>query len=86
MLTDKQIWKRQRRENMQAARACRQALTNPHGYWRYASDDYRVIEAVGSWVARARRAHAIFMGREPIAKSFICIHNDNVKGGQLYAA
>ncbi|MDR3620518.1 MAG: hypothetical protein P4L85_14300 [Paludisphaera borealis] len=60
-------WRKNRSGYLQTARNCREALTDPNGPWGFGRDDERVKEAVGKWVARARKAHKLaraFAARE----------------------
>lgn len=84
-LTNLDTWRSKRADAMHSARACRKTLTNPAGHWAYSPDDERVLAAVGSWVKRARRAHAIVMQREPIIDNFVAITSQGVQKGPLYA-
>jgi hypothetical protein len=78
-------WRKNRAGYIEAARGCKEALTRPDGFWRYSPDDQRVKDAVGKWVARARRAHAIVMEREPVIQNFVVIDNDQIVQGAAYA-
>lgn len=69
-------WRKARTEYMDAARACRDALTRADGYWCYERTDPRVKIALGAWVQRARNAHAIALGRRPVMPNVIIIQND----------
>lgn len=84
-LTAKANWKRKRDESLSMARLTRITLTRLDGFWGYAPDDIRVAAAVSKWVELARRAHAVYMGREPIIPNFIYINNETVRTGALYA-
>ena len=79
------FYRSSRADNMDAARACKAALTNPKGFWRYPPDDARVKAAAGEWVRRARRAHRILMGRQPIISKFAVMRDGNGVTGDLYA-
>lgn len=59
-------WRKNRSENIQAARDCRDTLIE---HWGYSADDQRVTDAVNFWLRRARRCHAIVMGRAPIIQN-----------------
>lgn len=78
-------WFKKRDGYMRGARGCKEALTRSDGFWRYAADDERVTAAVARWVGKARRAHAVAMGREPITERFTVISNSEVISGALYA-
>ncbi len=85
LLTDHKRWSKKRDSHIQAARECRAALTDPSGHWRYAPTDPRVEKAVRSWIALARRAHAIAMGRKPLIADFTYSGSDGSVRGILYA-
>lgn len=85
-LFSKAHYRNSRRNNMVAARECRAALTSARGSWKYAPDDERVREAVAVWVARARHAHAIAMGRKPAIKNAVAFNYGHVTTGPIYAA
>lgn len=78
-------WKQRRDYHMIAARECREALTNPEGYWKLQPDDARVKEAMRFWVVKARRAHRISLGREPMIENFLYITSNQAIQGALYA-
>ena len=80
-LTDRGKWIRKRDEAIQMARDTRATLTRPDGHWRYPDDDPRVAKAVQFWVDRARRAHAIALGRQPIIRNIVI----NNQQSQLFA-
>lgn len=84
ILTSAPEWRKKRREYFIAARACRDALTNPEGYWRYDIQDERVKDAVGKWVARARKAHDFSLGRKPVIENFVMMNSQSVYQGNLY--
>jgi hypothetical protein len=77
-------WRNLRNSYLKAARDCRRTLTDPQGHWRYAVDDPQVKKAVGFWVQRARRAHAIALGREPITENAVVIQDGQGIRGPLY--
>lgn len=87
-------WRRRRAGNIQAARRCREALTMLQHVtiddvtwltWpRFTAEDPIVREAVGQWVARARRAHRVALGREPVIPNFIYVNNATTIRGELY--
>jgi hypothetical protein len=79
-------WIKARTEYLTAARACRDTLTNPEGYWKYSAEDDRVKAAVQKWVQRAREAHAIALGRRPVIEKAIVINQGEAVTGSLYAA
>ena len=83
-LFDPETWKTQRREAMEAARGCRAVLTDPEGSWRYAPDDERVRKGVGVWVAKARRAHAIALGRKPVLPQFAYVDETGYRVGPVH--
>lgn len=83
-LTDKASWKKKRADNIEAARRCKEVLTDANSYWKYPPDHERVKEAVGTWISRARRCHAIFMGREPVIDNFIYIDGADQGTGPLF--
>lgn len=99
-LTSKERYRKARRENMKAARECRQALISPlrapvfrDGVCTFDGaplcaaldkDDPRVKAAVGRWVARARRDHAILMGRIPVIPRLTVIGETGARTGQLF--
>lgn len=68
-------YRRLRAESLQGARECREVLTNPSCdlMTRYSPDDPRVKKAVGFWIERARRFHAIAMGRKALSGTFVVI-------------
>lgn len=80
-LTDRAKWLGKREQAMYMARRTRETLTDPQSNWRYPPDDQRVAAAVRVWVDRARHAHAVAMGREPVIPNVI-INNQH---GQLFA-
>jgi len=82
---DPEHWKKYRTAMMTAARGCRIALIRPDGVYRLSADDACVKIAVGKWVARARRAHALAMGREPVIERFSFIINEGIAYGSIYA-
>jgi len=84
-LFSKDKWRMNRAENIEAGRACRATLTDPEGHWRYASDDARVAMAVSVWIDRARRCHAIVMGREPVIRKVVIDHYGTVAQGPVFA-
>lgn len=77
-------WKKKRTEYMIAARACRDALTNPEGYWKLEPTDPRVKEAMSFWVHRARNSHAFALGRKPVIPNVIVISDARVYSGAAY--
>lgn len=78
-------WKQARASYMEAARGCRDTLTNPAGHWGYELNDPRVKYAVGVWVDKARDAHAIALNRRPVIENAVVIHDGNFTSGSLYA-
>lgn len=78
-------WRTHRDNAMLSARACRAALTDPTGHYRLAPDDQRVKDAVASWVAKARRAHAIALGREPVIRNMVVVDAEGAVSGAVYA-
>ena len=77
-------WRRLRAEYMNAARACRDTLTNEEGYWRYSELDPRVKSAVGIWVGKARSFHNILMGRRAIIQNAVFISSHGISKEPLY--
>jgi hypothetical protein len=101
MIPDSTRWRALRASNMDAARKCRAALTEDkpcsyvgidgvrHAYVmkaRCQPGDPEVNVAVRKWVDRARHAHAIAMGREPVVKNFVFIGQQGAYQGPVYAA
>jgi hypothetical protein len=84
-LFTKSYWIKTRRNNLIAARECRQALTNPAGFWKYAPDDARVAKAVAVWVEKARQCHAIAMERRPVIENAVVINYGTAQHGSFYA-
>ncbi len=85
-LFSKAHYRKSRKSNMIAARQNRDALTNPEGFWKYAPDDERVKAATAKWVARARHAHAVAMGREPVIRNAVAFFYGDMSTGPVYAA
>jgi len=81
-LSDINIWRKKRSEYLQYARQCRDTLVTKRGL---SVDDEVVKTAVMWWVKRARRAHAIVMGREPVIDNFVAITSHGTYKGELYA-
>lgn len=79
--SSKIAWRHQRRSYLQAARECRRTLIDQRGY---APADARLRHAAQFWVNRARRAHAIAMGREAIT-DFLFISEGGSSRGKIYA-
>lgn len=86
MFNDAAYWRNARAGYLTAARECRAVLTDPKGFWRYSPADPRVREAVRKWVARAKKAHAFTLGREPVVKNFVFIGQQGAYQGPAYAA
>ena len=99
-LTSKVTWLAKRDVYMEAARECKNALTidRPYSFTScgkifYVSGTARysgqpehpnVKAAVSVWVAKAKRAHAIAMGREAVIENAIFINNQQSAEGGLY--
>lgn len=81
ILANKTTWQMLRRSYLKAARACRDTLIGRG----YKPNDTNVYDAVMFWVKRARRAHAIVMGREPIIDNFVAITSHGTYQGPLYS-
>lgn len=81
-------WREKRAHNLIGARNCRKALTNPISSLMptYAKDDPVVKEAVGKWVARARRCHAMALGRKPVAENLVIIGRGGMYQGAMFAS
>jgi hypothetical protein len=101
MFTDATRWRALRAGYLEAARKCREALTTDKECCYTGLDgvqrtfvlearcqpgDPEVKAAVRYWVQRARRAHAIAMGREPVMKNFVFIGQQGAYQGPVYAA
>jgi hypothetical protein len=78
-------WREMRASKLNAARSCRDTLTNPDGFWRYSEDDERVKKAVRFWVARARNCHELAMGRRPVHQVAV-IGGGGMVEGTLFAS
>lgn len=100
MIPDTTRWRTLRAGYLEAARKCRAALTEDtqcsyigldgtqHAYVmkaKYQPGDPRVHEAVEKWVARAKKAHAFALGREPVVKDFVFIGPEGAYQGPVYA-
>ena len=84
-LFSKSRWAANRAEYLDAARRSRETLTDPSGFWRYASDDQRVKDAVAFWIHRARNAHAFALGRKPVIENAIIGVYGATRQGAIYA-
>jgi hypothetical protein len=84
-LTTTAHWRKARTDYLTAARQCRDTLTDPAGHWRYAPHDQRVKAAVQKWIDRAKAAHAISMGRQPVIVKAIVVNQGEAVEGSLYA-
>lgn len=84
-LLDAARWRQKRATNIAMARKTRATLTDTASHWRYAPEDERVQKATAHYVRRARRAHAIAMGREPVIKDIVIVDNGGGYRGPLYA-
>lgn len=82
MLTDAKGWFEARDSYMKAARNCRDTLIEARGH---KPGDDRVKAAVGSWVKRARNAHAFALGRSPVIKKAVIIDSHGVSEGSIWA-
>ena len=85
-ILSKAHWLKNRDACLIGARECRSALTDPQGHWHYARGDERLNTAVGLWVARAREAHRIGMGRRPVIANAVVIDGGLAVAGPLDAA
>lgn len=63
-------WRQRRKDAMMCARKLKKILTNPTGHYQYAPDDERLKHALRFWVNRAKRYHALSLGRESLHMEF----------------
>lgn len=78
-------WAKKRGEYLEAARGCRDTLTNPNGYWRYDRNDERVKKALTFWIDRARNAHEFALGRKAIIGNMVVINGGQGAVTAIYA-
>jgi hypothetical protein len=77
-------WFQKRDEEMEYCRKNMAVLTDPNGFWKYDRRDPRVLKANAHCIERARRCHAIAMGRVPLIKNFIVADESGAVKGDLY--
>jgi hypothetical protein len=82
----KESWKKKRDDSLDMARRVRDLLTDPNGSYAYAPNDIRVRTAVGQWVLRALKSHAIYMGRQPVINNGAVVTPTYFRRGKMYAA
>lgn len=77
-------WKKARAGYMNQARLCKETLTDPLGHWRLDAGDERVKMAVQCWIDRARRAHAIALGRVALMENAVLVCNGAAVRGSVF--